>query len=381
MHCFIEEEKIGQHLTPMEKMCSLLAAVAHDLDHPGVNQHFLIATKSHLASLYNNLSVLESHHWRFAMSCLKESGIFSHFDDNQWSMVQFLLRSLILATDVTQQGNYLRRFRDALQKGTIKMTSPDDRLFVMQIALKCADLGNPGRPWVLSQRWTTQICNEFYRQGDYERQLKMKVTPIFDRRTASVARIQTDFYRNIVSPLYQLWDQFLGSKLSRRIIFNLKFNDSQWVNRLQKVNVKRRHSYETMNEKKRKAKDISKSLDDIMSIEEISLDELKDTPKVGSMDDKGLACCLPILGSPCSSSSLSSSPKVTLEPGRFRGFSGLRKELAMGGDETEHIDSHEDDNEEDEDDEGERIHIGKKQCIGPNGCGTPIWVPLMVHLN
>ena len=53
MHCFIEEEKIGQFLTPMEKMCSLLAAVTHDLDHPGVNQHFLIATKSHLASLYN----------------------------------------------------------------------------------------------------------------------------------------------------------------------------------------------------------------------------------------------------------------------------------------------------------------------------------------
>lgn len=53
MHCFIEEDKISRHLTPMEKMCALLAAVAHDLDHPGVNQHFLIATNSHLASLYN----------------------------------------------------------------------------------------------------------------------------------------------------------------------------------------------------------------------------------------------------------------------------------------------------------------------------------------
>src|SRR4051794_25727554 len=52
MHCFIEEAAIGPHLTPMERMCSILAAVGHDLDHPGVNQHFLIATKSHLASLY-----------------------------------------------------------------------------------------------------------------------------------------------------------------------------------------------------------------------------------------------------------------------------------------------------------------------------------------
>jgi hypothetical protein len=33
-------------------MSSLLAAVTHDLDHPGVNQPFLIATSNHLAALY-----------------------------------------------------------------------------------------------------------------------------------------------------------------------------------------------------------------------------------------------------------------------------------------------------------------------------------------
>jgi len=33
-------------------MASLIAAVAHDLDHPGVNQPFLIATSNHLATLY-----------------------------------------------------------------------------------------------------------------------------------------------------------------------------------------------------------------------------------------------------------------------------------------------------------------------------------------
>jgi hypothetical protein len=52
MHCFIEQPKIKAHLTTLEAMCSLLAAVAHDLDHPGVNQHFLVATNSHLAALY-----------------------------------------------------------------------------------------------------------------------------------------------------------------------------------------------------------------------------------------------------------------------------------------------------------------------------------------
>ncbi|XP_026688479.1 high affinity cAMP-specific 3',5'-cyclic phosphodiesterase 7A-like, partial [Diaphorina citri] len=52
MHCFLQEEKIKRHLTHLEIMASLLAAVAHDLDHPGVNQPFLIATSNHLAALY-----------------------------------------------------------------------------------------------------------------------------------------------------------------------------------------------------------------------------------------------------------------------------------------------------------------------------------------
>lgn len=39
-------------LTPLDIMLGLLAAAAHDVDHPGVNQPFLIKTKHHLASLY-----------------------------------------------------------------------------------------------------------------------------------------------------------------------------------------------------------------------------------------------------------------------------------------------------------------------------------------
>jgi hypothetical protein len=39
-------------IPPFEIMTSLLAAMTHDLDHPGVNQTFLIATANHLAALY-----------------------------------------------------------------------------------------------------------------------------------------------------------------------------------------------------------------------------------------------------------------------------------------------------------------------------------------
>lgn len=44
--------QIKTHLTSLEIMASLIAAVTHDLDHPGVNQPFLVATSNHLAALY-----------------------------------------------------------------------------------------------------------------------------------------------------------------------------------------------------------------------------------------------------------------------------------------------------------------------------------------
>lgn len=46
-------------------MASLIAAVAHDLDHPGVNQPFLIATSNHLATLYEVRTYDDDHNNRF----------------------------------------------------------------------------------------------------------------------------------------------------------------------------------------------------------------------------------------------------------------------------------------------------------------------------
>lgn len=42
----------------------------------------------------------------------------------------------------------------------------------------------------------------------------------------------------MVAPLFKLWDQFLSSKLSRQIIYNLNFNNAHWLSCLTKVNVK-----------------------------------------------------------------------------------------------------------------------------------------------
>lgn len=44
--------QLAEQLSPLDVFLALMAAAAHDVDHPGVNQPFLIKTRHHLASLY-----------------------------------------------------------------------------------------------------------------------------------------------------------------------------------------------------------------------------------------------------------------------------------------------------------------------------------------
>uniref|UniRef100_A0A182R0C4 Phosphodiesterase n=1 Tax=Anopheles farauti TaxID=69004 RepID=A0A182R0C4_9DIPT len=232
MHCFLQEKRILENLSPLEIMASLIGAVTHDLDHPGVNQPFLIATSNHLAALYENTSVLENHHWRSAIGCLLESGVAEQVHDIRPELEK-QISSLILATDITRQQEFIGRFRDYLSRDALDMRDTAHRHFILQISLKCADISNPCRPWDISKKWSMKVCEEFFRQGDYERQLNLPVTSLCDRQSTTVPKIQTGFFKFVVTPLMDEWHRFLRTDLSHSMMHHLKYNQTQWESKLQ----------------------------------------------------------------------------------------------------------------------------------------------------
>lgn len=189
MACFINEQVFRDHLRPMEKMAAILAAVGHDLDHPGLNEKFLITTSSHLAGLYNNTSVLENHHWRTCVALMHETGLAQSLPTHQRLECEQLIQSMVLATDISRQGDFLRQLGQYLDQRSVDMSQSHYRHFMLQIALKCADISNPCRNWNISRLWSYRACEEFYRQGDRERELNLPVTPLFDRNCISVAKV------------------------------------------------------------------------------------------------------------------------------------------------------------------------------------------------
>ncbi len=54
----------------------------------------------------------------------------------------------------------------------------------------CADLSNPTKPLQLYKQWTDRIMEEFFSQGDRERERGMEISPMCDKHNASVEKSQ-----------------------------------------------------------------------------------------------------------------------------------------------------------------------------------------------
>ncbi|XP_027750485.1 high affinity cAMP-specific 3',5'-cyclic phosphodiesterase 7A isoform X5 [Empidonax traillii] len=228
MHCYLKEPKLSRSLTPWDVLLSLIAAATHDLDHPGVNQPFLIKTNHYLATLYKNTSVLENHHWRSAVGLLRESGLFAHMSLENRQLMESQIGDLILATDISQQNEYLSMFRSHLDRGDLCLENANHRHFVLQMALKCADICNPCRTWELSKQWSEKVTEEFFHQGDIEKKYHLGVSPLCDRQTETIANIQIGFMTYLVEPLFGEWARFSNTRLSQTMLGHLGLNKASW---------------------------------------------------------------------------------------------------------------------------------------------------------
>ncbi|XP_007894936.1 high affinity cAMP-specific 3',5'-cyclic phosphodiesterase 7A isoform X2 [Callorhinchus milii] len=228
MHCYLMEPEFAKSLSPWDILISLLAAATHDVDHPGVNQPFLIKTRHYLACLYKNTSVLENHHWRSAVCMLQETQLFSHLPVEDNFLIERQLGSLILATDINRQIEFLTKFRIHLDGEGVTLVDAGHRHFMLQIALKCADICNPCRAWELSKQWGERVSEEFFHQGDVEMLHKLDVSQLCDRRIATVAKIQVDFITYVVEPLFAEWSRFSNTILSQTMLGHLRLNKATW---------------------------------------------------------------------------------------------------------------------------------------------------------
>jgi hypothetical protein len=208
VHYTIVKGGLAEILSDEETMSVLFSAIIHDYDHPGYNNAFLANTKSYLATLYNDRSILENHHaaQTFALMKSPQFNIFCGMTTEQRKEVRETVIDIVLATDMGRHAKILSKFKGKVENG-IDLKKKEDIRLILQIVIKVADINNTSRPTWLYLKWAKRIVDEFYQQGDRERELEMPVTPLMDRTKASMSKGQIAFANFLVIPMFQSFVQ------------------------------------------------------------------------------------------------------------------------------------------------------------------------------
>ena len=235
-------------LPAADKFALLVAALAHDVEHPGVNNAFLVATRHPLALRYNDASVLESRHCAalFGLCAAQpEADVFAGLDDGAWRAARRVVLGAVLATDMAhhcklmaQAELYLELHGDAPAEvppdgdsiasaasaaSTAQLASSptassasaaasaasppfstaEERAMLYALLLHAADIGNPARPPHIAAKWAERVQAEFFAQGDAEAAASLPVSPGMARGTPRAGG-QINFIEFVVAPLYAL---------------------------------------------------------------------------------------------------------------------------------------------------------------------------------
>ncbi|XP_061557355.1 cAMP-specific 3',5'-cyclic phosphodiesterase 4C isoform X3 [Phycodurus eques] len=212
-HVLLSTPALDAVFTDLEILAALFAAAIHDVDHPGVSNQFLINTNSELALMYNDESVLENHHLAVGFKLLHEDNcdIFQNLSKRQRQSLRKLVIDMVLATDMSKHMSLLADLKTMVEtkkvtsSGVLLLDHYTDRIQVLRNMVHCADLSNPTKPLAVYRQWTERIMQEFFRQGDKERERGMEISPMCDKHTASVEKSQVGFIDYIVHPLWETW--------------------------------------------------------------------------------------------------------------------------------------------------------------------------------
>jgi len=237
--CFVMATRFeaSDLLGHLELLSLMVAALGHDLEHPGYNNAFCVNALTPLALTYSDQSPLENHHLAVLWSILRSSGceLMEPLANDQLRTARKLTIATILATDMTfhfslkseLDGVLLRNHPANASDGAglssgsssssssgsaveVKALESDlDRLVLLKVVLHVADISNPCKRWEVGKLWSDRVLDEFFAQGDAEKAMDLPRTPNMDRDTTKQAELSVNFVDFIVGPFFMALTELL----------------------------------------------------------------------------------------------------------------------------------------------------------------------------
>jgi len=207
VHFMLYHLGFASWLTDLEIFAILIAAIIHDFQHTGTTNNFHVMSGSETAILYNDRAVLENFHLSSAFKIIldDDANILSNLSKEEYREFRNLVIEMVLATDMSCHFQQIKTMKSLLNHADLNV----DKHLAMNLVLHCCDISHPAKKFDLHKRWTYLLMEEFFRQGDKEKEMGLPPSPLCDRTTTHIAESQIGFIDFIVAPSLDVCGELL----------------------------------------------------------------------------------------------------------------------------------------------------------------------------
>ncbi|GIY12882.1 probable 3',5'-cyclic phosphodiesterase pde-5 [Caerostris darwini] len=183
----------------------MIASLAHDVGHPGLNDAYLKKVRCTLATMYSD-PLLEHHHFQTCLLILQDirCNIFFDLESEDYKQVLDDIKLCILATNLQKYKSQCEKMRHIIETG-IDFRKRQVRNSIKALMMMACDLCGSWKRWEEHKNIVWSLYKEYFNQGDKEVSFGI-VTPAHMLRTnaESIPRYQTAFLLNVVTPIFEL---------------------------------------------------------------------------------------------------------------------------------------------------------------------------------
>lgn len=204
MHYFFTVGNLNQYIKNIDILSVFVSNIIHDYEHSGYSNQFIVRTKHPLAIRYSDHCVMENHHLASAFNVILKNNQCNIFVNLPWEMyfeARKLIIEIVLNTDLSKHFSLMTTLKTKLGNN-FPTEAIEDRSLILSCLLRSCDVFKvvrEGRNCFGS--WMEKMFNEFYKQGDMEKELGLPMSKFMDRENTNKEKAYLNYIQLVCRPL------------------------------------------------------------------------------------------------------------------------------------------------------------------------------------
>ena len=147
----------------------------------------------------------------------EDCNVLEKFTPEEYRTIRRRMIECVLGTDMAFHSKHFATLKSKVDIFEIKQGKNVDKLvsddvsktyenqqIILSTFLHGADISNPSKPKLVYDQWVKLLFEEFFNQGDLEKQQNLPVSLLCDRSTTNINKAQVGFINFIVMPFWEI---------------------------------------------------------------------------------------------------------------------------------------------------------------------------------